>query len=90
MQPPPAQMAYAGQLNKGPLKRAKASAIKRGWTPCTLTRSIGGGVLLKKPIDERAPPMHWIAECTSHIAFKSRILREGEILLSHQKCQSSV
>ena len=32
-QPPPAQMACAGQLNKGPLKRTKAPAIKRGWTP---------------------------------------------------------
>jgi len=32
-QPPPAQMACAGQLNKGPLKRTKAPAIKRDWTP---------------------------------------------------------
>ena len=59
-QPPPAQIAAsAGQLN---YKRVTLPASYSARWDSICTKSIGGGALLKTPMGERAPRMHWTAD----------------------------
>ena len=48
-------MVHAGQLHKGPQQQ---KGIKQ-------SRSIGSGDLLKMLMDDCAPQMYWIVECST-------------------------
>ena len=47
-------MVHAGQLNKGPQEKGIEQS-----------RSIGSGDLLKMLMNDCAPQMHWIVECST-------------------------